>query len=235
MSDFEPGREPVFDRYAEHYGPALARGLGVAGESQEFFAEGRIAWLRRRLAGLGVRPRRVADFGCGVGDSIPILRRVLGAEWLLGVDISQASLDLARSRHADADARFTLPEELDGERELDLIYTNGVFHHIAPEARPAAVERLVRALRPGGVLSFWENNPWSLGARLVMSRIPFDRGAKMVSASGARKLLRDCGLEIERTDFLFIFPRPLSRLRSLEPRLSRLPLGAQYQVLGRRV
>ena len=234
MTGVDPDREPTFDRYAEHYGPALARGLTVAGEAQAYFAEGRIAWLARHLAETGVRPRRVADFGCGVGDSIPILRRALGAEWLLGVDISPASLAVARERHGASDARFALPEDLDGGLELDLIYTNGVFHHITPETRSAAVSRLLRALRPGGVLSFWENNPWNPGARLVMSRIPFDREATMVSAPNARRILGDGGFEVVRTDFMFVFPRALAGLRWLEPRLSRLPLGAQYQVLAHR-
>jgi hypothetical protein len=67
-----------------------------------------------------------------------------------------------------------------------------------------------------------------------MSRIPFDRDAIMVFPHEARRLLRQAGFEILRTDYLFIFPRPLSALRLLEPPLSRLPFGAQYQILARR-
>jgi hypothetical protein len=35
-------------------------------------------------------------------------------------------------------------------------------------------------------------------------------------------------------DFLFIFPRPLKWFRPLEPLVSRLPLGAQYQIICRK-
>jgi len=91
-----------------------------------------------------------------------------------------------------------------------------------------------RALAPGGLFSFWENNPWSPGARYVMHRIPFDRDAVMVSARAAATLLREGGFAIERVDFAFFFPRVLAALRPLERRLGGVPLGAQYQILARK-
>lgn len=68
-----------------------------------------------------------------------------------------------------------------------------------------------------------------------MSRIPFDRGAVTLTATEARQMLRTGGFEILRTDFLFIFPKMLSWFRWLEPSVAKLPLGAQYQVLCRKV
>jgi len=64
-----------------------------------------------------------------------------------------------------------------------------------------------------------------------MNRIPFDTNAISLSPPAARRLLREAGFEIIQTDFLFFFPRYLRWLRSLEPRLTRLPLGTQYQIL----
>ena len=116
----------------------------------------------------------------------------------------------------------------------DLVYCNGVFHHIAPARRAGAVAFVVRALRPGGLFAFWENNPWNPGTRLIMRRIPFDRDAVMLTPAAARRLLIDGGLEVVGTDFRFYFPASLRRLRPLEPHLRRLPLGAQYLVLARK-
>ena len=62
----------------------------------------------------------------------------------------------------------------------------------------------------------------------------FDRDAVTFTAPYARRLLRTGGFEILRTDFLFIFPRILSWLRCIEPFSSRLPFGAQHQVLCRK-
>ena len=49
-----------------------------------------------------------------------------------------------------------------------------------------------------------------------------------------RRMLRAGGFEILQTDHLFYFPRLLRTLRPLERHLTKLPLGAQYQVLARR-
>jgi hypothetical protein len=65
-----------------------------------------------------------------------------------------------------------------------------------------------------------------------MHRVPFDRDAVMVWPKEARRLARQAGLTIVRTDYAFVFPNKLRRLRPLEPALRRLALGAQYQVLS---
>jgi SAM-dependent methyltransferase len=118
---------------------------------------------------------------------------------------------------------------------FDLVFCNGVFHHISPGNRVAAIETVYSSLRPGGLFAFWENNPWNPGARYVMRRIPFDQDAVTLSPPAARRLLREHGFEVMRTDFLFFFPRPLSWLRCLEPHLASLPLGAQYEILCRKI
>jgi hypothetical protein len=83
-------------------------------------------------------------------------------------------------------------------------------------------------LRPGGIFSLWENNPWSPAARYVMSRCAFDEDAQMLAAGETNRLLRNAGFEILFTDFLFIFPAFLKSLRPLERRMHKLPIGAQY-------
>jgi hypothetical protein len=87
-------------------------------------------------------------------------------------------------------------------------------------------------LAPQGVLAVFENNPWNVGARMVMRRIPFDRDAVPLSPPALRALLGGAGLSVRSTRFLFYFPRPLAALRPLEPWLVRVPLGAQYWVLA---
>ncbi len=224
----------VFDRYAESYDHALACGLSVSGEDKEYFARGRIAWLASCLRGEEPRPADVMDYGCGSGSSTPLFFEVLEARSLAGVDVSRRSLEEARRRFGADRADFFAVEDYTPREEIDLVFCNGIFHHVAPEKRREALGYVFRCLRPGGWFSFWENNPWNPGARLVMSRIPFDRDAVMIRPGEARLLLRATGFEVVRTDFLFIFPRFLRWLRWGEPHLAKLPLGAQYQVLCRK-
>ena len=223
-----------FDAYARQYDAALEQGLAVSGEGKQFFARGRVAWLARCLDSLRFRPRAVLDFGCGTGTSVPLFFELLGAREVTGVDVSAASLAVAQDRHGAADVRFIHLHDWQPDPTADLVFCNGVFHHVPPVERAGVVDRIFAALRPGGLFAFWENHPYNPGTRYVMSRIPFDRDAIMLSPPEARRLLKAGGFEVVRTDFLFIFPRMLSWLRWIEPWVSRLPFGAQYQVLCRK-
>jgi SAM-dependent methyltransferase len=226
--------KPGFDAYASEYDSALAEGLSVSGESKDFFAQGRVEHLAGRLRELQFRTSSVMDFGCGTGTNTPFLLKLNGVTSLLGVDVSESSLNIARRTITDQRAAFSVLDQYRPDGCYDLVFTNGVFHHIPPADRAAAIDTIFRALRPGGLLAFWENNPWNPGTRYVMSRIPFDRDAITMSAREAQGMIRNGGLEVLRTDFLFIFPKVLGFLRTLEPSLTRFPFGAQYQLLCRK-
>lgn len=222
-----------FDAYADDYEGALAQGLAASGEGRDYFARGRLAFLARCLREAGLAPKRprVMDFGCGTGTSVPLLRELLSPAAIVGIDSSARSIERAVSAQAAPDVAFSVTNRYAPAADLDIVYTNGVFHHIPIADRPAALALLRRALRPGGLLALWENNPFSLGARYVMSKIPFDRDAVMLSARQARTLAGDAGFRVLRTDYLFLFPRALRILRPLETLLRPVPAGAQYQVL----
>ncbi len=223
----------AFDAYARSYDDALAKGLAVTGEGKEYFAGGRVTFLAARLREAGVTVKTVLDYGCGTGATTPLLRERLGAERAIGVDVSEESVAVARERHAEPRIEYSTTREARALGDVDLVYCNGIFHHIPPRDRAGALAEIRRVLAPGGWFALWENNPWNPGTRWVMSRIPFDRDAETLSAPAARRLVEGNGFRVDRTDFLFIFPRALRFLRGLEPRVSRLPLGAQYQVLSR--
>ena len=224
---------PSFDAHADDFDDTLARALAATGEDKDYFARGRIAWLRRCLHGLGVRPRAVMDYGCGTGSATPYLFDVLGAASVVGVDVSARCLELAATRWGSSGAVFSL-QGAGPDARCDLVFCNGVFHHIPPDARADAVTYVYDALDDGGWFALWENNPWNPGARYVMAHCAFDREAVTLTAPQARRLVRARGFEVVRTDFLFVFPRALHSLRWLEPFVARWPLGGQYQVLCRK-
>jgi SAM-dependent methyltransferase len=225
----------LFDQYAAAYEDALSTALAPAGESREYFAAGRVAWLRRCLLEANLTPKALLDFGCGDGATTPLLLATLKAEIAIGVDVSAKSLELARKHYANDQIQYFSIDDFQASGQIDLAYCNGVFHHIPPAMRLEALALVNRALRVGGLFSFWENSPWSLATRYVMSRCAFDRDAIMLTPPEARALLRDGGFEILRTDFRFLFPRALRALRKLEDLVYRLPLGTQYQILCRKV
>lgn len=223
-----------FDSYAHDYDTALNRGIAVSGEDKTFFAKGRILWLSRCLKKLGFAPRTVLDYGCGTGTATPFLIDTLGADSVVGVDLSGKSLDVARQTHSELAVDYKLISDYDPNASVDLAFCNGVFHHIAPQDRPEITRWIGRCLRPGGIFALWENNPWNPGTRYIMSRIPFDRDAVLLNALEVRAMMRQAGFDVSCTDYYFIFPHAARFFRPLEPFLANLPLGAQYQVLGRK-
>jgi SAM-dependent methyltransferase len=225
--------EPLFDLSAE-YEVMLNRGIRLSGEDREFFVRGRAASLVRRLPA-GFRMQRILDYGCGTGGTAAYLAELFPDAEVVGVDTSSNALEYAGSHFGRRRIAFAPLDDLPHQGEFDLCYVNGVFHHIPLELRSAAAAGIHRALRPGGRLALFENNPWNFGTRMVMARIPFDRDARTLSPPVAKRLLRASGF-VERIEFwsLFYFPRQLRALRSLEGALAVFPFGAQYCVLGTR-
>jgi SAM-dependent methyltransferase len=221
-----------FDAFAEDYTGELDRGLSLSGEGWQYFARGRIQWLARCLEGLQFQAKRILDFGCGTGLATRLFFELPMAQSVLGIDISAKSLAVARCHHQGVPAEFRLADEHTPDGSVDLVFCNGVFHHVPPSQRPQAVRYIADCLRPGGLFALWENSPWNPGTRYVMRGVPFDRDAVMLTAWEAKNRMRQAGLVPLRTDYYFVFPRIARMLRVLEPYLTRLPLGAQYQVIG---
>ncbi len=227
--------DPEFDAYAADYDRALQKGLALTGEGKDFYANGRLKLLAKMLGEREHAVARCLDFGCGTGSATPFLYQHLHATQVVGIDPSDQSLEVARATHGSAaETRFENTQSFQGEGNVDLAFCNGVFHHIPLDDRLGAAKQVFEALRPGGLFALWENNAWNPATRFVMSRVPFDRDAILVWPCQARRLLREAGFDILRTDFAFVFPGFLKGLRFLEPALQKFPLGGQYQVLARK-
>jgi len=223
-----------FDQFANNYDETLNEALAVSGEDKEFFARGRVEWLARCLEQRQHTARSVLDYGCGTGDTTALLRDILKCESAIGLDVSERALERAAQVHGALECRFLNFPDYTPDGTVDVVYCNGVFHHIPVQERDAAVQYIYRSLRPGGIFALWENNPWNPGTQYVMFRCEFDKDAVKISPPAANNLLRKGGFEIVRTDFRVFFPGFLKVLRSIEPALVGIPLGGQYQVLAQR-
>ena len=216
------------------YGSQLARGLRLTGEPAEYYARRRIARVHDLARELSVTPRAVLDFGCGTGTSLGLLRDVFPEARIVGFEPEPELVDVARIAAGAASAELVGREDLVETGFADLVYCNGVFHHIARDRRAAVALGVANALRAGGLAFVWENSPFNPGTHMVMARIPFDRDAVLLRPSELRSLQHGAGLAHVTTEYHFVFPRPLRFARPLEKALRTLPLGGQYLVVGRR-
>ena len=103
--------------------------------------------------------KAVLDLGCGAGDKCAeYVRR--GAARVVGIDISEKMLDLARGQNADPRIEYRrLPMESLGELEgpFDLATSSLALQYVADYAGVAA--EVYRLLKPGGRFVFSQESP----------------------------------------------------------------------------
>lgn len=219
---------PEFDRFADSYRTVLDKGVAASGESSEYFADYKAAWLAARL-GSGFSGR-ILDHGCGVGMLTACLLRHLPDAQCVGFDVSPESLANVPPDVAAA-ARFTSDPGQIGDG-FALVVLSNVLHHVPPHERDGLLRDLHGRLAPGGRLAVFEHNPGNPATRLVVSRCPFDDDAVLLWPRETRARLTRAGLTAVEQAYVVFFPRPLKGLRPLEPMLGWLPLGAQYVASG---
>ncbi|CAN7296432.1 methyltransferase domain-containing protein [Phenylobacterium sp. LjRoot225] len=224
-----------FDKFAEEYLATHKSNLAVTGESPDYFARYKIVEIARRLGALGVTPKRVLDFGCGIGNSAPHLREAFPEAQITAVDVSEKSLSVARARFPGAaefvayDPKGPPPAPAEG---YDLIFSACVFHHIEADEHEAIFRRLHERTAPGGRMAIFEHNPVNPVSRYIVATCPFDANAVLIPAGELARRQRKAGFAHVEVTYTGFFPGPLKALRPLEPMMARLPLGAQYYTLA---
>ncbi|MCE9687907.1 class I SAM-dependent methyltransferase [Shewanella sp. AS16] len=135
-----------FDAYAQL--PRSVHGLDGAPE-----------WSALKAMLPPLEGRRVVDLGCGYGWFCRAARE-LGADSVLGIDLSSKMLAQARATTQDEAIEYQ-QGDLDGlmlaPKSVDLAYSSLALHYLA-DLRPLFAT-LYRALKPGGRLVFSTEHP----------------------------------------------------------------------------
>jgi hypothetical protein len=149
-----------------------------------------------------------------------------------GYDISDASIarvdPVIRTQ-----GTFTSDWSQLGSR-YELVVVTNVMHLVPPAQRQGVIARLGDRLAPNGTLIIAEHNPLNPLTRWAVANSPFDDDAILLPTSEAAGYVLRSGLQFVHRDYIVSFPRQLSGLRPLEPRLSWCPASAQYALIARR-
>ena len=94
-----------FDEYHVTYDIALAKGLSISGEDQDYFARHRIAWVADRLQQLHQQPRP-SGLGCGTGSAMPLLFDLIRTQSVVAIDTSTKCLNVAKRTRDCEQAQF---------------------------------------------------------------------------------------------------------------------------------
>ncbi|HEV2361975.1 MAG TPA: class I SAM-dependent methyltransferase [Acidimicrobiales bacterium] len=126
----------------------------------EFFATGEewVASSMAQLADLGIHPRgRALDFGCGMGRLAQALAGRLDS--VVGVDIAESMVELARKHNAHGDrCRYLVNGSDDlsqfADGSFDFVYTMIVLQHVGADRAAGFIAEFMRVLAPGGFAMF---------------------------------------------------------------------------------
>jgi len=221
-----------FDKFANEYHVLHARNISASGEDPEFFSEYKVRDIQAEMKRRGITPDSAVDFGAGVGNSLPWMRKYLPATKVTCLDVSERSLEIASGRFP-GQASFV---SFDGgalpfdHPQFDLAYAMCVFHHIDPAEHVRLLAELRRVLRPNGVLAIFEHNPYNPLTVKAVNTCEFDENAKLITARRMKKVCLEAGFTDIQIRYRIFFPRMFARLRVLEPYMVHLPLAAQYSI-----
>jgi SAM-dependent methyltransferase len=223
-----------FDSLAETYYEEHKKNIKITGEDPEYFAEYKIVDLADWCKKNSISSYNIADFGCGIGNSIPHFRKYFPAATLSCMDVSEQSLQLARKRFPGNENRLLIENEKIPlpEASQDLVFSACVFHHISPEEHHHWFSELVRVTRPGGILAIYEHNPLNPLTAHAFNTCPLDENACMIPSHQLRRKCAVAGWKNPSISYKLFFPGFLSKLRPLEKKMGWLFLGAQYRLLA---
>lgn len=224
-----------FDKFANEYRQLHEEVIGPSGEDADFFAEYKIVDVAQLMRTKDYPENiKILDFGCGVGSAVPFIRKHLPEARLTCLDVSRKSLDIAADRYGGA-ADFV---QFDGQHlpaasdSYDVVFTACVFHHIPQEVHRLLTLEIHRVLRPGGVFIAFEHNPYNPLTVRTVNRCVFDEDAVLIRGRAFQRLLGSAGFIPTSLHYRLFFPGQLGFLRFLEKYLTKIPLGAQYYVVG---
>jgi len=237
----ESGRESLetfaeFDHFADDYYEMHQKSIAKTGETPEYYTEYKIADLAAIVRDLHIPVARIADFGSGVGASVPFFRKHFPGSAINCIEVSPRSIEVAKARFPGSEnyhqiEKGRIPIE-DGSQ--DIVFSACVFHHIPHDQHVHWLGELRRIARPRGLLTIFEHNPLNPIMVRAVRASPMDANAHLIRASEMRDRARKAGWESDRITYRQFFPRPLAGLRPLEKYMGRLLLGAQYHMTARR-
>lgn len=219
-----------FDDYAERYEELLQDQLAFFSVDRGYFSDYKAVCMRGELQ----RPvRHILDFGCGIGLTLPYLRKRFPQASVSATDISARSLEHVRKTVSGVEVIADVDL---GPQRFDLILVAGVMHHVPPSERAAVFQRLAALLSDEGEVFVFEHNPFNPVTRRMVSTCPFDTDAQIISRRALMAQMRATGGLMPRgSGYCLFFPERLHALRPFEKALRWLPLGGQYFVRATRI
>ncbi len=177
----------LFDQYAARYDVSLTQHLAYRGPGLLRDAVAAVT----RPAGRPMRFGSVLDLGCGTGLAGVAFRPF--ADWLVGIDLSPAMIELAAAkglydRFINSDVSAALADEAANAANYHLVIAADVFVYV--NALAPIFAEVARVLAPDGIFAFTVETHAGDGVKLLPT-LRYAHGEPYIHAT-----LRDAGLAV---------------------------------------
>jgi SAM-dependent methyltransferase len=219
-----------FDDYADDYDHLIENSVSFFDSNIDYFADYKVKISYEFCPDA----KRILDFGCGIGRSIPFMKKCFPESDIFGFDISRKSIEYASKKNADV-TFFSERSEMDSYKSyFDLIFVAGLFHHVSKDQRIAILSQIENILKNNGILIVFEHNPYNVITRFLVDRCPLDTDIELIKASSIIRMFKEIGLTDIYRGYSLFFPGKMKLLRKMEKYMRWLPLGGQYFVIGKK-
>jgi len=232
-----------FDKQAESYEAWHQELISASGFGIDYFYEYKIKEIHRVLSKRGAgMPNTILDFGCGIGNVDPYIRKYFPDAQIYGVDVSEESIKIAEEKQRDAGVSYAaLREDWQSADQLgefgvsfDLVFISNVFHHAPKAEHGGMLEQIMAHMNPGAFLFVFELNPYNPASRVVFNKFdrPVDKHANLIYPYYLKNQVQQRGLRVLGCKYTVFFPKQLGMLIPLEQYMTWLPLGAHYYIMA---
>ena len=217
-----------FDEYADDYEQLLKDQLKFFNEDRSYFSKYKIDLVKKECIKNLIKPKKILEFGCGIGLNIPFIEKGFPDSKIYVSDISNKSLKYVNKKYK----KVKVLNDNDIEKyKYDFIFVAGVIHHIHPKLRNDVIKRLLFILKPEGSLFVFEHNPYNPVTRHMVNTCPFDEDAVLIKMKDMKSdFLKNSAFKVKSSGYCLYFPERFKFMNGLENILKYIPLGGQYYV-----
>ncbi len=217
-----------FDNYAGRYENVLEKQLDFFGEENSYFAEYKVELVKNTLTR---QPKKILEFGCGIGRNLKFFTEYFPAAEIYGADISVKSIEIAKGENPSVKFFLLNKEEIEKHSEkFDLVFISCVFHHIAPSLRAESMKSIYSMMEIDGSAYIFEHNPYNPVTRHIVNTCEWDTDAILLNMKESVGLMENSGLSVVEKNYTLFFPAILKFMRFTENFLKKIPMGGQYYV-----
>lgn len=221
----------VFNRDATDYEECVNAETSILGNSHEDFNIYKMQYLKPYLD--VDHSIKLLDYGCGIGLLSRTIQRNFKNVILHGFDISTEEIKNLVPELQRPGNRFTSNlDEIDDDYDVILLAT--VLHHVPPETRDEVINICYEHLSYKGILIVFEHNVINPMTKNLVLHSGSDRLEFMLSMHEVENRISRAGFHAVCGKYIVFFLKQLGLLRHFEGLISKLPLGAQYMVIGKK-